>query len=708
MMENYINKISQFLDFQANPSRVLYLHGTFGVGKSHILDIAKKDLPSDDNLIIFDYDHRHEIEYFHEFVYNLFASQIKKELPARCETFENRNNFLNLLNNSYSLQKEMHHLIKKRNKLRNVPGFLARENSDLSVPNLAEKYELSQSDSSLLFEPERFAAESFLIDLLATNYNFSNSDQIELPTQPKNIIFIIDNYDKIAGSVNDWICNILLDKIYNQKLSEFKFYEITNFPEDAKAADFFDFKFLLAGRERFNCNIEYKCFNSLFIEKLRDPLVLKLLEESNIDASENLEAICQITQSLPFLVNLLADTLLQNNGSVDDLSALEDEALKRAINYLDISELSYLKSAAFFDDISAEALSFAPLIKDDAELAYKFIEASSEFSENSETDKVRIKPAFATLLKNSVWKTNPMLAENLETIAELYDTYADLMQNFLPEERETIRHLAFFKNFDRIFAIQEYFGDKAAGVRKIIDKYPTLFFDLTYSIRIEPDIAAFILQFEKATDPQNYSKHKEKVKEIWQTYVSQLDSDLAKIKISFKEISDNIEELEKQDKISIEQMKREKIEQNESQIESNLIKGSIDIYKIDNNIAWWALPLGISLLMVYLKITFEAFSHGVSNSFFVFFVLLLFSFSGYRLFKFIKSKKRKNEHLTEVVRLNELEKRFVSSESLVNSLKLKREIGIESLRKYKEIITRLEAEIHSIKMKLKEPFVREG
>ncbi len=696
-MSSIINDIIDFVDKQSEQSELLLINGCFGIGKSYILEHFKNELYNrNNNFVIYDYQHYKQNEYLHEFVYSFAMSCFEPTNIDPKETFINRNRFHELLYKFSNENKNIYNLIITFNKLKNLPQFITDSSVNFTFSELqnAKEY-LSKDEYDITFNNKELAAESFIVDLFYRHFDIGRPIK-------KHFLFIIDNYDSVAGTINDWIFNELIN-LLNCYFNNLKYFTSQNFP-NVKICELFNFKFIIASREYFEISSSNVKQTTITLKPFEKYDIIRYFLNKNIDIQESLDFIYSFTNGIPFLLNLVSEAVLLSDGEISDYSQIESIAVQRAFNYLTETQKDYLRAASFLDEFDEEALEFLPLIKNNYKKAYNFLYNSNEFCEKIHNNKISVKKFIRYLIIRDLRNESPTTAKNFELISELYKNYNNLFKVFDPEERKIIRMLAYFKCFDKIFAIEEVFESDAAAARKIIDKYPILFVERNGLYFVEEKISNAVRSLEELSQTELYETTLPKIQSSWSKYV-----DILK-----KELSTNYEELNKLTK-NLEHLKHQETELKIecAKLESDLALLSREIteveillqkYKHDTNLFYIVIPL-IVILFFLINDIYKFIIFDFIYSIIIIVLAALLSIN--RIIIFINLKKNKGSFNKIKSVFEELRSKKEEVVKKLDFLKNQKQLIIENINIYDNLINKLQQEIDLIKFKINNKFYYE-
>jgi energy-coupling factor transporter ATP-binding protein EcfA2/predicted nuclease with TOPRIM domain len=692
-MLDTLYKILDIINSEYGKNNIIFINGTFGSGKSYLLNELKKLIAENlENTIIYDYQHSRQIEYLHEFVYTLAMSCLSITNTDPNETFTLRNKFHNLLNHYQTNNSYIFKAIKQELKLLNIPEFFCKSNKDNKFVEILSSEEISSDEYEFLSSSFELTAKSFIIDILNQHIDLDNS-------QKKDFVFIIDNYDSAAGTINHWLFSYLLKAVDNC-ISELS-ANISNF-SNLRVRDYINFSFIIASREHYKYQ-DANNFNQFHfkLSPLTKEQVLDFFFQKNIDIRDSIDFVYSYSKGNPFVLSLISEAVLLGDGEVSDYSQIESIVVQRAFNYLTEKQKDCLISVSFFDSFELETLEFLPLINNFIEDAFCFLSNTNEFCEKTSNNRIKVKDEIRTFIVNNIKNETPQTAKSLEIITELYYNYCSLFKNFEPSERRFLRMLSYFRCFDKFFAIQFVFGDDAPAVRKIIDKYPVFFEEKNGLYFVDNKISQIVLSLENFCNTELFETTNTKIREAWDKYHEQIQKELLSSSNELEMLTNNITDLYN---------KETEIKTQHTQLEANLfvinkeineIEALLEKYKHDSNLIYILLPIFIIVLILindivkFLNIDF----------FFSMFIVILAGIVALnRIIVYFKIKKDQGSF----EKINKMLQDLVSQKSNIQDkidklVENKQEI-INNINTFNSLITKFNQDINILNFKISNKF----
>ncbi|MEJ5244238.1 MAG: hypothetical protein WHV28_00850 [Bacteroidota bacterium] len=696
-MSDIVNDIVDIINSQKEKHTVIFINGTFGSGKSFLLNELKNQVTNSyHNTIVYDYQHSKQIEFLHEFAYTLAMSCSNMLSTDPEETFALRNRFHNLLNYHRTNNPLIYKTIREKYRLQNIPEFICEKNKENNlVEKLSTEKELSSDDFQFLCNSFELTAKSFVIDL------FNN--QIDLDNlQRKDFIFIIDNYDIAAGTINYWIFNHLLNLLV-ANISEV-FSDLTDF-SNLKIGDYLNLTFILASREYYQIQENESLSQYHFkLPPFTKEEVLDFFFQKNIDIRNSIDFVYSYSKGNPFILSLVSEAVLLGDGEVSDYSQIENIVVQRAFNYLTEKQRDYLLSVSFFDSFDFETLEFLPLIGDNIDDAFCFLSNSHEFCEKISNNRIRVKDEIRTFIVNNIRNETPQTAKSLEIIAGLFNNYYTLFKTFEESERRFLRMLSYFKCFDKFFAIQYVFGDNAPTVRKIIDKYPVFFEEKNGLYFVNSKISQIVLSLEVYCGTELFEITNLKIREAWEKYLEQVQKELLTSSNELEILTNNITNLYNNET---------EIKTQYSQLEANLfvinneiveIEALLEKYKHDSKLIYILLPI---FIVIFVLINDIIKLINIDFIFSLFIVILAGIVSLNRIIVYLKIKKDKGSFQKIKKMLQDLISQKANIQDKLEKLVEKKQEIINNINTFNSLITKINQDISLLNFKISNKFYYE-
>ncbi len=692
-----VNNIIEIISSEQEKNKIIFINGTFGSGKSYLLNELKNlIIKNNQKTIVYEYQHSKQIEYLHEFVYTLAMSCLNISSFDPDETFALRNKFHKLLNHYQTNNSIIYKAIREKFKLQNIPAFICeskKENRFVEI--LSSERELLADDYQFLLNSFELTSKSFILDLFNKHIDLEN-------TEKKDFVFIIDNYDNAAGTINHWLF-FYLPKILDKQISE----PSKNLPNFSifKFCDYINLTFILASREscQFQVSNDFNQYH-FKLSPLTKEDVLDFFFQKNIDIRDSIDFVYSYSKGNPFILSLISEAVLLGDGEVSDYSQIESIVVQRAFNYLTEKQKDCLLSVAFFDSFDFETLEFLPLISDCIEDAYCFLSNTNEFCEKTSNNRIKVKDEIRTFIVNNIKNETPNTAKSLEIIAELYNTFYSLFKNFELSERRFLRMLSFFRCFDKFFAIQYVFGDDAPIVRKIIDKYPVFFEEKNGLYFVDSKISQIVLSLENCCSTELFAKTDSKIREAWEKYLEQIQKEFLTLSNELEMLTNNITDLYN---------KETEIKSQHSQLEANLfvinkeiaeIEALLEKYKHDSKLIYILLPI----FVIFFVLVNDIVKFINIDFFFSLFIVILAGIVALnRIIVYLKIKKDQGSFQKINKILKDLVNQKANIQDKIDKLVEKKQEIVNNINTFNSLITKFNQDINILNFKISNKFYYE-
>jgi peptidoglycan hydrolase CwlO-like protein len=392
--------------------------------------------------------------------------------------------------------------------------------------------------------------ESFIVDLMNTFYPSGKEGFTSTLNRPLKIVFVLDEYDSLSGSIDNWLSGTFFKYCYDMPLSDYKYYTISQAKEGSKASDFFDFRFIISGREplkNYEGNISLKDFDSIIDESVLKPLeraeVKEYIEKKGISQKEIPQNIFDITQGVPLLLDFYLDYSL--NESNCDTSALYKFAFNQIFKFRHESEKQWIISASYLDIITPQGLRCFPGIKPLAEDLHTLILLTSDIIEHLDNKGITISPFIKKIIVESLYNESPDMAAELASIAPVCNSIADLMSGLSAREFEAARNLAYFDRFELNYNIEKAYQNDAALVNNLLIKKSGRFTSDKFTFRLNDNEKSKFLEYNKLVDQDRFEEKQLMTNALWRDYESELSGKIKDGEREIPELNKKLADIEK-------------------------------------------------------------------------------------------------------------------------------------------------------------------
>ena len=541
-------------------SLIIGVSGLFGSGKTTLLNEVVNNIISEGNSDgIYVTNEDITISTLPEFVYSL-ASTFKPLGKAKPrfnldETDSRRRRYLQIIGKlGIDVIPVLRELRNNNLALQNSEDYKVLENEKLALEIAIKNQFNSSDDQKLILDTSKVVTESFIIDMMTTHFPLlekmqSLQDYISNNEAPRKIIFFIDTFEKISPLVNPWLLESLLPYFYTKRFGDLQIYKSSYLPEDAFIRDFFDVRFVIAGREKLTMtDVERRWdrfrtgITEVRIEPFNEDELKNYLSDIGLNSKQEIENVMNLTHGLPYLASLWIDSN-KNNLIGDDKALMNSLAEQRIFWYKTPEQCNWIRCASFLEWFDSDALQCFPCIPNEmvATEAYDYLRYSSEIVQPSQKKegKFEVYEIIRTSLRDSTWQESTEMAIEFQEAAQsFYDSFS-FLEKYQNHEKHLIRRLAYFHNFDDE-AIARCFGGEAHIVRELISNSTDLIENKNSIFSMNEDIANKLRRYNRCVDKTNYLKILDEVRELWFWRRNYLEKEINEREVSSQEIKKQI------------------------------------------------------------------------------------------------------------------------------------------------------------------------
>ncbi|MCE7933802.1 MAG: hypothetical protein DYG96_04330 [Chlorobi bacterium CHB2] len=528
----------------AEPASIIAMYGLFGAGKTTLLRRVRRMIEKErlaDAMFVVNEDVN--TTSLPEFVYHLATGFISLDtaIPRFYidETDARRRRYLQIMGRLGA--DTMPLLTKLRAELHHQSSHPTAEGtaieSELLMLEHAVKNQFNNPDDQrLTLNTGNVLAESFIVDLMNTMFPLSGDIEslaayLQTGQTPKRIVIVIDTFEKITPLLNPWLLESLLPYLYEKRFGDFHSYRTPYLPAGTFVREFFDVRFVIAGRERLSLtDLERRWdrYREALVEIpigpfTRDELA-EFLQLNGFKPEEVAERVIELTQGLPYLVALWADATRASSEGAEQ-SFVNALAEQRIFWYKTDEQREWIRAAAFLDWFDADALRCFPAVGHDAERAFEYLRNSSEVSRPSVAmpGKYELHGIIRDALRQATFQQSSERGQALVESATAFANAWGVLSRFDFVERDLLRRLAFFAWFDSE-AIRRYCGGQAHRVRAMLDTAPDLFLPTNGTgHRLSADAAQVLERYNRRVEIGTYQQRLQEVEAIWQERKSELE-----------------------------------------------------------------------------------------------------------------------------------------------------------------------------------------
>ncbi len=593
VFDNIISAIAAGTDEIAT-KKIILISGAFGTGKSWIVSAAENEIDTSSlSDAVLRLEQSRDMGYLPEFLNNAIltykATYSKGRSFSSSETSYNMVRYLELLNIIKQGSPELFEDV--------LTSFVLKSDADIHIlegdyhSSVENKERLSKEikniielkgDQRLLLETPKVVAESFIVDLMSNFYSglMSGGDLNSILQQgsKKKIIFIIDNYEHISGSINRWLTEEFFQYCYKRKFSEFIAYSPANLPPNLKVSDLFDFRFIISSRKDpvFSHDLsEWAAFEpvslTLRLKNIEKDEVAEFLEESGFKKEIPADKLFANSYANPYMLALWLE--FYNLGVSDaDSKLIYLKASESILRYNSEEQKEWIRCAAFLNEFEENGLRCFPIIGDNYKIAFSFFEKSNELAQPAKdnTKRLALNQTLREIISETVSLDSFATAKEYVSIARVYNDIKDLFIGLSSEEVNVARNLAYFNHIDDSYGLEKAFQSDAQKAKQFISKFSGWFDKSKYTVSLKPEIAAKLAKFNRFVDKDKQIDKMNLIGRIWEDYEKKLRKEIIEAQESLTGINQEIISAEKennQQKVIYDSYQKEYIEKENMLIE---------------------------------------------------------------------------------------------------------------------------------------------
>ncbi len=526
-----IDKLSN--NISESGSSIIFINGNFGTGKTYFVDMIAKALVAEGKFNgIFKYNSTQNEKFLPEFTNAVFNGFIVNDDDENkyhtSETTYNLDRFKDIIKTIRESNPQLSDYIINNLSLMNKFDFhwnkrhLRYANDDM-ISKIREIIK-SKSDQVLLENPGRFCAESFVVDLISSYLPVNDKTQFEASLQHGEkikIAIIIDNYDSISGSIDEWLANDFINACIDMKIYAFTYFDNPSIAHDLQVKDIFDIRFIISGRfpSSYDNNILLKKYKEesilISLKEVDSEMIVKYMQLNGLSSDEYLPDFESITGGNPFIMSLLSETIKIGSTNFDMMRIYHLVEERISCDRTD-EQREWIRCAAFLDEFDIWGLRCFPSIAENYKKAHEFFLNSDDLAHHIEDrDKITLHLRIKEFIRGSIKFQSEALFKEYTKLRNKYHSFSELIENYDENECNIIRNLAYFKSFDLDFAIRKAFFEEAESAIRVIEKNRKLFVKTELTYRMKPDVAMEYIEFNKVIDNVRFEEKTEIVKEIY-------------------------------------------------------------------------------------------------------------------------------------------------------------------------------------------------
>lgn len=515
--------------------RIIAIHGLFGVGKSTLLRELMSRIQkhrSADALLSSNEDAH--VKYLPEFVFQLLNSfrACQPDTPRfrSDETDARWMRFSQITGDLKEHDASAWQSVEDRSTLRSLSEtmeYAPHLGSGTPFDSTIRSRFKSSDDQRLILDTGNVVSEAFMVDLMNTFYPMTDemtslADYLNT-REPVKVIIVIDTFEKISASMNQWLLENFLPYCYTKRFGDFRSYSSPFLPPDAYVSQFFDFRFIIAGREPLTTTDAERRWDrwralilELHLDEFSPDLVAEFLKKEGINNLPAADVIMDATLGLPYLVALYADSLKTKKSGADE-QQLAARAQERVFWYKSEQQKEWIRAAAFCDWFDADTLRCFPVAHRTSREAYSYLRHSAELTRQSDSahSKITIHPVIRKSIRIATEQESQKTAKLYSDIATTFYRASTVLQPYNAAFREAIRNLAYFDRFDLEFALTSFIPDELNVVKELLAKSSPLIIKNINTYSLTPPIAEALMEYNRWYDQDVFEAKCGQVTSIW-------------------------------------------------------------------------------------------------------------------------------------------------------------------------------------------------
>lgn len=544
--------------------RIIAINGLFGVGKSTLLRniVAQVETLNCADALLTSNEDAH-VKYLPEFVYQLMNSfkACKPGTPRfrSDETDARWMRFSEIAGELKSRDEKTWQRIEERASLRSGAEMMEYEpqlTGDNNFDSTIRSQFKSSDDQRLTLDTGNVISEALIVDLMNTFFpligGVQSLEDYLVHTEPVKIVILIDTYEKISATLNQWLLENFLPYCYSKRFGDFRSYNSPYLTPDLFVSQFFDFRFIIAGREPLSFTDSERRWDrwrttmlELHLDEFTDEEIKTFLKKEGIQDSVNIKEIREVTTGLPYLVTLWADVFKARRAGADS-SYLAALAQERIFWYKTDQQKEWIRVAAFCDWFDGDTLRCFEASNTTHREAYNYLRHSAELTRPSEKKqgKISLHPIIAKSIKEATEQESRDVARQYSTVATTFYTANDLLGKYNAPIREALRNLAYFNNFDVDFALPRFLPDDTSLIKNIVLETDDLIVKNKHTFKLDDKYKTVLADYNKLVDSTSYEDKYIQVREIWNNRKRTLEADKQKTEQEVEQLKQQMFEYE--------------------------------------------------------------------------------------------------------------------------------------------------------------------
>jgi len=544
--------------------KIIAVNGLFGVGKSTLLRniVAQVETLNCADALLTSNEDAH-VKYLPEFVYQLMNSfkACKPGTPRfrSDETDARWMRFSEIAGELKIRDEKTWERIVERAALRSGSEMMDYEpqlTGDNNFDSTIRSQFKSSDDQRLTLDTGNVISEALIVDLMNTFFPLvGEAHSLEdylVHSEPVKVVVMIDTYEKISATLNQWLLENFLPYVYSKRFGDFRSYNSPYLTPDLYVSQFFDFRFIIAGREPLSFTDSERRWDrwrttllELHLDEFTDEEITTFLKNEGIKDAVNINDIRTVTTGLPYLVTLWADVFKARRAGADS-SYLAALAQERIFWYKTDQQKEWIRAAAFCDWFDGDTLRCFPPANKTHREAYNYLRHSAELTRPSATKsgKICLHPIIAKSIREATEQESRDVARQFTAISSTFIHANELLSKYNAPMREAIRNIAYFNNFDSDFALPRFLPDDTSLIKNIIIETDDLVVKNKHTYKLNDKYKSVLADYNKLVDSVSYEDKYIQVREIWNNRKRGLEQDKTKTEQELESFKQQMFEIE--------------------------------------------------------------------------------------------------------------------------------------------------------------------
>jgi hypothetical protein len=634
MNKNIIKQIVKSIEksLKEDPKPIHFINGMYGSGKTAAIKSIVKELKENvlvDGIIIF------QDQYNLEFLVDIAASFELMKLDNNSfrivdlsekdsEQKYNKKYFKELIDVLNEKDKELarHFTYYKKCKSIGEKFILDITDPEEDISSLIEEHISKKPEQRLLLQTEDVCSESLIVDLMNVFYPINDNEPSDMkslmPIKPAKILVVINGHSSCNAVLYSWLFNSLFNYVFNKAFSEFINYDIVDNDDRIRVNQFFDFRFIITGRENTSISKLYPSLENYQerikvhrLNKLSKKEVADFLTEKNIKIDTDISNLHSLSFGLPELVMLWSEYFLLDDVG-DDTSVVYNKAATQILENKSAKEKEWIRCASFLDEFDSYGLRCFPEISKEYKIAYEYFAFFNELSVFSKDNaSLQLHEEIREIISRSISSKSEKIFSEYQKIAETYKNARKLYCGLSIKEIEVFRNFAYFSKFEKKCILKEAYESDYELAIKFLNDHPDFFEIGKYSISLKSDIREKLDEFNKRIDLGKYAEKKEFVNKILEDFTRNIREDILAIDDRIQNLNREMKDI----KVNInpkksinESLQRQYIDKENERIE---IKKKLSNLKYKSNLFSSLINLGFAILFFFIAFYLPDFYEGV-------------------------------------------------------------------------------------------------